>query len=206
MTPLTLESICAGLKQKRNLFKLREVGSLLAPLQRGHLHMVLIKLMLHRKRPDEWPDLWCFCPLANVLAPCLVRTPCGGSKVAQAEDRKNSSTFSIQKAPLWSAAPLIDVLWNTFAPVQQLQHSQASKTPLCAPSASLFPPAESVRVAKGHAVHVSHAYFSERWQPCAASAVKKQIFPPRQFAVAASNRAAPAGSTMRIREVSECLA
>lgn len=40
-------------KDTRNLFKLTGVGGLFAPLQRGHLHMVLITLMLHQKRPDE---------------------------------------------------------------------------------------------------------------------------------------------------------
>lgn len=63
--------------------------------------------------------------------------------------------FKDTESELWSrsAADVFSPAASTFL---------ASKTLLCAPSASLFPPLESVRMAKVHVVHVSHAYFSEK--------------------------------------------
>lgn len=151
------------------MFELIEVGSLLVPLQKGHLHMVLIKLMLHQKSPDEWSDLWLFCPLANVSAPCLARTPCGGRKVADAEDKEFLHFFLFKKPDfslqLDSKTPP-EFLWNrvaaaVFCPAAST--FRASKRLLCAPSAFLFPPFEFVRVAKVHAVRTSLVYFSEKW-------------------------------------------
>lgn len=173
---LSLKLLCWCARKKKKLILTYWGWSSCSPL-RGHLHMVLIKLMLHQRRPDEWLDLWLFCPLANVSVLCLARTPCGGRNVADAEDRKNSSAFSVWKARLWSAARFIADVEFCSSGTDLLQMSSVKQLQHC---------------------RHSHAYFSEKWQWIAATAVEKTIFHPRQFSVAAANCAAPAGFTVRI--------